>query len=61
MNKKWFALCDNGMMNALGRQKDYESANYAAEKLGLKVVWLATGDDTIQWADTIVNSMKDEI
>ena len=58
-DKKWFALCDNGRISALGRLKDYEAADYTAEKLGLKVVWLAPFDDTKQWADTIVNSMRD--
>jgi hypothetical protein len=56
---KWFALCDDGRMSALGRHRDYEAADYTAEKLGLKVVWLARFDDTAQWADTIVNSMRD--
>ena len=50
---KYFSLCADGNLVCLGDHDTYESADIAAETLGLEVVWLVCKDQALQWFKVI--------
>ena len=51
----YYCLDTSGDLRSLGKHGDYESANDAAERLGVDVIWLIDEIEAYNWRNVLNN------
>jgi hypothetical protein len=57
--KLYFALAEDGSMYNVGNHGDWEAAEQTATDLGLGQIWLTNEDEAVNWANFILEQVKE--